>query len=212
MNVFEYIVIVACVIIAIVALSRRNIASRSMLEKMYDEYTFLVDSCNDIIFSTRDVSKRMTEKRFKNENDEINAHLLIEHNINLINLLKNLFDVIVENIKKKDMQKHRVLIKKAQNYLDEAMSNCNALSDVYNEMITEEEFEIREREAEERRMAQVSQTREENASVFFAGCNEREQVEKRYKALAKVFHPDMSTGNEETFKLIKQEYERRIRF
>ena len=44
------------------------------------------------------------------------------------------------------------------------------------------------------------------ASVFFAGCNTAEKLEKRYKALCKTYHPDMAEGDTETFQKMQAEY------
>ena len=47
----------------------------------------------------------------------------------------------------------------------------------------------------------------ENQSSFFVGCDTNDKLEKRYKALCKTYHPDGDAGDEETFKLMKEEYE-----
>ena len=44
--------------------------------------------------------------------------------------------------------------------------------------------------------------------LFFRGCDTREKLDKRYKALAKVFHPDSETGDMQTMQIINAEYER----
>ncbi len=43
---------------------------------------------------------------------------------------------------------------------------------------------------------------------FFAGCNTQEKLEKRYRALCKTYHPDSEAGDEATFKLMTEEYEK----
>lgn len=45
-------------------------------------------------------------------------------------------------------------------------------------------------------------------ATYFSGCNTLEKLEKRYKALCKAYHPDTEGGDEETFKLLQEEYER----
>lgn len=44
------------------------------------------------------------------------------------------------------------------------------------------------------------------ASVFFAGCNTAEKLEKRYKSLCKAYHPDAEGGDTETFQRMQEEY------
>lgn len=43
-------------------------------------------------------------------------------------------------------------------------------------------------------------------SIFFTGCNTKAKLEKRYKALCKTYHPDLESGDEETFKVLTKEY------
>lgn len=45
------------------------------------------------------------------------------------------------------------------------------------------------------------------SSIFFNGCNSLDKLDKRYKTLCKAYHPDGESGNEETFKKMKTEYE-----
>ena len=60
---------------------------------------------------------------------------------------------------------------------------------------------------------QVQQIRESKvkkaAAGFFGGCDTKEKLEKRYKALCKTYHPDSEAGDEETFKLMRDEYEQK---
>ena len=41
-----------------------------------------------------------------------------------------------------------------------------------------------------------------------ANADTRDKLDKRYKNLAKTYHPDMDSGDTETMALINQEYER----
>ncbi|MBR6477341.1 MAG: J domain-containing protein [Lachnospiraceae bacterium] len=44
-------------------------------------------------------------------------------------------------------------------------------------------------------------------SVFFAGCDTLDKLEKRYKALCKTYHPDIAEGDTETFQKMQGEYQ-----
>lgn len=46
-----------------------------------------------------------------------------------------------------------------------------------------------------------------SGSVFFAGCTTKEQVQQRYRTLAKAYHPDSGSGDTETFEKVQAEYE-----
>ena len=43
-------------------------------------------------------------------------------------------------------------------------------------------------------------------SVFFAGCNTLDKLEKRYKNLCKTYHPDIAEGDTDTFQKMQAEY------
>lgn len=43
-------------------------------------------------------------------------------------------------------------------------------------------------------------------SLFFAGCNTIEKLDKRYKSLCKAYHPDAEGGDTETFQKMQEEY------
>lgn len=45
------------------------------------------------------------------------------------------------------------------------------------------------------------------SSVFFAGCDTAEKLEKRYKSLCKAYHPDAEGGDTSTFQKLQEEYE-----
>lgn len=45
-----------------------------------------------------------------------------------------------------------------------------------------------------------------NTSVFFTGCNNREQLDKRYRELCKAYHPDSAGGDQDTFVDMQLEY------
>lgn len=41
---------------------------------------------------------------------------------------------------------------------------------------------------------------------YFNGCSTKEEIDTRYRALAKVFHPDAKAGDEKTFQNINDQY------
>jgi len=51
---------------------------------------------------------------------------------------------------------------------------------------------------------------ENKALDFFEGCSSEEELKKRYKALCKVYHPDVG-GHEETFKVLQNQYEEKMK-
>lgn len=49
--------------------------------------------------------------------------------------------------------------------------------------------------------------RTNSETSFFVGCHDVETLTKRYKQLAKCFHPDTGIGDEDTMKIINEQYE-----
>ncbi len=66
-----------------------------------------------------------------------------------------------------------------------------------------------ERASDEEYTQSFAQESQEKIPVmFFQGCDTLEKLEKRYKNLAKTFHPDTEAGDTETMKTINAEYDR----
>lgn len=49
-----------------------------------------------------------------------------------------------------------------------------------------------------------------NMEMFFAGCNDKESVTKRYRQLMKTFHPDNQNGDQKVTQLIQEAYEKQM--
>lgn len=83
-------------------------------------------------------------------------------------------------------------------YLNEL---CNTLKNVSvnNIQMKCEKSSFVEREIKERQLVS-----------YFDDCKTREELITRYKALAKVFHPDAKAGNEMIFKNIKEEFDKKV--
>lgn len=52
----------------------------------------------------------------------------------------------------------------------------------------------------------TAQEKPKNNIGFFTGCNTREDIDKRYKGLVKVFHPDNVGGDHDMFIKVQNEY------
>lgn len=55
--------------------------------------------------------------------------------------------------------------------------------------------------------AQAAQPKTNSQAIFFKGCNTLESLNKRYKDLVKIYHPDSGNGNDKVFIEITEEYE-----
>lgn len=56
-------------------------------------------------------------------------------------------------------------------------------------------------------MSQPDAISTDNNSGYFAGCITKEDATKRWRALCKIYHPDSGSGDAETFKIIRKEYD-----
>lgn len=79
------------------------------------------------------------------------------------------------------------------------------LDEFKNLVLRLEKLETEKKRIEE----QIQKKATDTHSGFFEGCNTSEKLEKRYKALCKTYHPDLEMGDEETFKKMSKEYERK---
>ena len=67
------------------------------------------------------------------------------------------------------------------------------------------ENERRQKEAYERASSEGSGS----TTDFFRDCNSKSSIDKRYRDLTKVYHPDQGNGSEEIFKEIQNQYEKK---
>ena len=79
----------------------------------------------------------------------------------------------------------------------------------FKQLIPQIQLLDKQRESVERLVNKLSGELENpaGASVFFAGCDTPEKLEKRYKALCKTYHPDIAEGDTKTFQKMQAEYQ-----
>ncbi len=120
------------------------------------------------------------------------------------------------------------IVEKSEDYILRAsrgqyITELNDINEVlrkYNGAVPSEEFDklipqidqiekIKKKIEQQVRQIRESKAVKQETSGFFAGCDTPEKLEKRYKALCKTYHPDSDAGDEETFKRMHEEYEKR---
>lgn len=69
------------------------------------------------------------------------------------------------------------------------------------------EWKRKEREAWERYKREQQRMQKKEEFYFFENCSTREQIDARYKALMRAYHPDTQSGDEEMAKIINKQYE-----
>lgn len=69
------------------------------------------------------------------------------------------------------------------------------------------EWKRKEQEAWERYKREQQRMQKKDDFYFFENCSTREQVDARYKALMRAYHPDTKSGDEEMAKIINEQYD-----
>lgn len=62
-------------------------------------------------------------------------------------------------------------------------------------------------EQEEDKEEYINTSKDSGSLSFFEGCKTKTEADKRYRALAKAFHPDTGCGDEIMFTKMKEEYD-----
>lgn len=91
-----------------------------------------------------------------------------------------------------------VTIKKLEQFSVEIQQYIADLTPVYEEIL---KLESTANEA-------VQGDNSQHSLSFFQGCDTLEKLNKRYKSLAKAYHPDTEAGDTEMMQIINNEYER----
>ena len=59
----------------------------------------------------------------------------------------------------------------------------------------------------EKELNETEDSAEDQKIEYFHGCTTKEEIQKRYRALTKAFHPDTGFGDETSFQKMQKEYE-----
>ena len=194
---------------------------------MYHEYVAFVDKANEVVSSIGEVERKINERIFASEEDTREAKNCINKYSYVYGDLKYLIERMGFAIEKGNAKMFRKTMKNAVGSLENMQSSLDSFHTILSRMQTVDEYSAQQEsfensydsryytEEDEERTYEYQAPNSSppfflNTSInlFFAGCNSVDAVEKRYKSLAKVYHPDMPTGDEETFKMMREEYEK----
>ncbi len=92
-----------------------------------------------------------------------------------------------------DRERKRIIVRMRE-YVNELADETNGLQSFFTARLSD-------------RLHSIPKTETQTLS-FFNGCDTREKLDKRYKNLAKSFHPDLEAGDNESMQLVNEEYER----
>ena len=234
-------VIGAIIAVALVIVATKNKATPKTMERMFRDYEYFTDRCNDTVRDINEVIDRVKEKVFVSVSDRDDAESLIKAYNHQYNELAIAHEKVGFYLGKRNVKYYNHFRKKAAGILSrmlriyedllkvevyaqtkEAFDSMHGTyqqqqandgddsygSDAYNDQY-KEPFERENREEKKQKTKEPIAERPMPLDVFFAGCNTAEDVERRYRSLAKIYHPDMPTGDKETFQQLQEEYERR---
>lgn len=215
----EWPVIVLLLLVGILSvLATSSKPSRSLLKRMLDEYDSFLEEFNELIRLFGRVAEKIDEKFFASQTDKDEVYSLLQEYNTLYNKMLLCVDHINECIKRKKVKTYKKHIQNASRIYIRIEQIFKALEHIEERMLTSEEY-YRERIRYEETIFEKAEPEEElveppaldnvPSDVFFVGCENIEQIEKRYKSLAKVYHPDMPTGDKVTFQKVYDEYERK---
>lgn len=130
-----------------------------------------------------------------------------------LNRLNPLGQQVQEILEKKESPQLRSCwgsyMRNLENLVDQCSEKNGVTAEQLKRMIPQIQQLDRQREDVQKLTDKLSEELQNPAgsSVFFAGCDSLEKLEKRYKSLCKTYHPDMGDGDTETFQRMKAEYE-----
>lgn len=106
-------------------------------------------------------------------------------------------------------------INRIQNYIDQGKMDLDAymwLKDAvtYMEIYVNQIEEIQPVKHTKNQI-DIYETEGLQKDVYFTGCTTKEEIDKRYRALAKVFHPDNQTGDQNAFNDLQKLYECKLK-
>ena len=96
---------------------------------------------------------------------------------------------------------------------EETSIQIRKLRHIYSELLnikrtsfTEEQMNYYKQHEDKKRQSYCSSNRTTKKTSYFADCKTKSERTKRYRELAKQFHPDSPNGNAELFQAITEEY------
>ena len=197
-----FIIIIATVCILLFVKPNTNNKKRTV-SKQYNEIVTTVEYHNTLIQKYNETNQNYMIAMQKKERDII---------------LCNDFDA--QEMLQKAVSEYEVTCNIANDYIrrsNECINIRDSAGSLYcleqlNQTLQDMDCIIRSFEKITPKMQQTYETptihaKEEAPSLqFFTGCNTKEEIEARYRSLAKAFHPDSKGGDETMFRQMMEEY------
>lgn len=123
------------------------------------------------------------------------AELLRDNSTDRMNTYIEIFNDAESNKERKR------IITRMREYVNELGDEQNELRDAFSSLLSARLHNLPPRQDNPPQTAG-------SVVSYFHGCDTREKLDKRYKNLAKSFHPDLEAGDNESMQLVNEEYER----
>lgn len=134
----------------------------------------------------------------------------LEEHVETLDPLSKLVTSVLEKKDNPLLRSHWGIYMKNLEPLVEELSDKKGIAiQRFKQLIPQIQMLDRQRSEVERMATQLAKELEKpsGSSVFFAGCDNLDKLEKRYKALCKTYHPDIAEGDTETFQKMQAEYQ-----
>ena len=205
-----YIFIVICVMSALFLLTatkpkqKKNISSNEEYmnaKRNIDELNHCIDKYNNII--------QTFEIKFNNKKNEC-IRMCDSNSLSMLGDIEEEYErlrVIAENtiINAKSEIEHNFYCMDSLKSLSVALSSMKNLTKSLDEIFPE--YQRNEGNEERKTFTENYSSKSNPTSAYFSGCKTKEEADRRYKALAKAFHPDMGCGDEKSFIAMQKEYD-----
>lgn len=199
-----YIAIISTFAFVMIALFYQPKRHKQMKENysVTDRYNDLAVACN----------KLSNEYSFALRNKQ--SEIIIANDVNAGNTLRNIVDDANDELSCMTdyMSRAYNCLSQKDNagslYCIENAAECKARIESYISHINAIAVVDRRHTYEETHQTERPQSETVVASdgSYFNGCSTKEEIDTRYRALAKVFHPDAKAGDEKTFQNINDQY------
>lgn len=197
------------IVFVILTLATPRKTSSSMINQYIDQYNNFISEYNSLINELKFMEQEILGNRYKKEDLKE-----IEKKFEQVGLFTGNISILIGNMKN-SLESGKV--SSFKKFYRETIENYECLIKTKNTLeilkrrgMSEEEYMENKKWEEKQRSWETEKAaiaKEKTAITFFSGCSTLESIEKRYKSLCKVYHPDVPTGDENTFKEILKEYQ-----
>ena len=205
-----FICILIIVIIAVFYINRKP--SENKIQGIYDKNHELIEEYNNILKQIDYEENRIIEIKSCREEYYYEFESLMNRTKIAINNFLKWNDILSDHLMNQRYENYLRNESQLQNIISELKIIRDSLESlkqrIYNDIDFIEKQENKRKKEEQKWKEYQEIIVKDSSSVYFTGCNNMDDLNKRYRALMKVYHPDNQTGDSSTFQQVRKEYEK----